>query len=354
MAETPNSVQRGHPGELALSVVVPVFNEEKSLAGLDQELLQALESIGDPAEIIYVDDCSTDGSPVELQRLLRITGGSMIEKRVIRLRRNFGQTAALASGFDHARGRVIVTLDADGQNNPADIPKLLERLDQGWDVVSGWRRFRKDKALSRRLPSRVANLLISMLSGVHLQDFGCTLKAYRASFLNGVSLYGEMHRFIPVYLAYLGARITELEVDHRPRHHGTSHYGSERIFKVSLDLVLIRFMSKYFTRPMHFFGQAALLFLSLAFLALVFMVVFKFGWLQLIGINYRASFIETPLPSLAVTFLIGSFSSLFFGIMSEVLMRAYHESQGRKPYLVESTWSSQQQIDNAATNEEPA
>jgi glycosyltransferase involved in cell wall biosynthesis len=340
MVDMADSEQRS--GDPAISVVVPVFNEEGSLAELDRELLQVLAEIGSPAEIIYVDDCSTDGTPGVLRELLQGACSSSVEKRVIKLRRNFGQTAALASGFDHARGQVIVTLDADGQNNPADIPRLLERLDQGCDVASGRRRLRKDKALSRRLPSRVANLLISMLSGVHLRDFGCTLKAYRASFLKGISLYGEMHRFIPVYLAYLGARIAELDVDHRPRHHGTSHYGSERIFKVLVDLVLIRFMVKYFTRPMHFFGQAALLFLGLAFTALAFMLVFKLGWLQLIGIDYRASFVETPLPSLAATFLIGSFSSLFFGIMAEVLMRAYHESQGRKPYLVESTRSSRQ------------
>jgi len=324
---------------LDLSVVVPVFNEEENLRTLDEEILDALEATGRAAEIIYVDDCSTDRSLEILEELLHHNRG--FRKRIVKLRRNFGQTAALAAGFDGAQGRVIVSLDADGQNNPADLGRLIEVLEQGFDVVSGWRSQRRDKALSRRFPSRVANLLISWLSGVPLHDYGCTLKAYRATLLKSVPLYGEMHRFIPAYLARIGARTTELEVDHRPRLHGESHYGSERIFKVLLDLVLIRFMSKYFTRPMHFFGQAALWFFLLSLLAGFFMVVFKFGWLRLIGIDYQATFIQTPLPALAATFLIGMISSLFFGILGEILVRIYHELRDVKPYAVETTLDSQ-------------
>lgn len=307
-----------------LTIVVPVLNEAESLRGLDAELRQALTPIGIVAEIIYVDDGSTDTSRSLLDTLRReATGG--IRTRVVHLRRNYGQSMALGVGFRLAAGRVVMPLDADGQNNPTDIPRLLARLDQGFDVVSGWRRQRQDKALSRRLPSWAANQLISWLSGVALHDHGCTLKAYRSGLLRHLHLHGEMHRFIPVFLAPLGARITELEVDHRARQHGTSHYGAERIFKVGLDLATIRFVSRYAARPMHFFGQAAVLFLVAASVALAAMVVFKCGWLGLIGIDYQASFIQTPFPALAATFLIGAVIALFFGILGEMLVRMQHD-----------------------------
>ncbi len=325
--------------ELELSVVVPVYNEEKNLRELDAEIAAALAELGRSAEVIYVDDGSNDGS-LEVLRELLGSGDETLVRHVVRLRRNYGQTAALAAGFERARGAVVVSLDADGQNDPRDIARLLAELDNGYDVVSGWRAERQDRALSRRLPSWAANLLISMLSGVKLHDYGCTLKAYRSDLLKDVHLYGDMHRFIPVYLARLGARVAELKVRHRPRRHGTSHYGSERVFRVILDLVLVRFMSKYFTRPMHFFGQAGLFFLALGLVAFFFMVVFKLGWLRLIGIDYQASFVETPLPALAATFLSGAISSLFFGILGEILMRVYYELRDLRPYSVDRTWSS--------------
>ncbi len=310
--------------DIDLTIVVPVLNEVESLRDLDAELRQAVSPIGIVAEIIYVDDGSTDGSRALLDTL-RHDAAEGIRTRIVHLRRNYGQSMALGVGFRLAAGRVVVPLDADGQNNPADIPQLVERLDQGYDVVSGWRRQRQDKAVSRRFPSWAANQLISWLSGVDLHDHGCTLKAYRSRLLRHLHLHGEMHRFIPVFLAPLGARVTELEVDHRARKHGTSHYGTERIFKVGLDLATIRFVSRYAARPMHFFGQAAVLFVLAACFAVAAMVVFKYGWLRLIGIDYQASFIQTPFPALAATFSIGAVMALFFGILGEMLVRMQHD-----------------------------
>ncbi len=323
-----------------ISVVLPVFNEEDSLLPLDTEIRAVLRSLSRPAEIIYVDDCSQDRSLHVLEEIVRSPDRRAIRTRVIKLRGNFGQTAAMAAGFDLAEGNVVLALDADGQNNPADIPRLVETLEHGFDVVSGWRRKRRDRTLQRKLPSRIANRLISRLSGVRLHDHGCTLKAYRASVLKEIRLYGEMHRFIPVYLARRGARVTEIEVDHRPRRFGVSKYGGKRIFRVLLDLVLIRFVSRYYARPMQFFGQIALA-LSVATLAVGFvMLVFKFGWLRLFGINYHPSFVETPLPAVAAAFIIGAINSLFFGVLGEMLIRVDYESRGLKPYAVEAILES--------------
>jgi hypothetical protein len=235
---------------------------------------------------------------------------------------------------------VVVPMDADRQNNPRDIPRLVARLNDGFDVVSGWRKNRKDKAISRKLPSKVANWIIGQVSGVRLHDYGCTLKAYRGSMLRQLHLYGEMHRFIPLYLAQHGARVTEEVVDHRARERGVSKYGSRRIVKVFVDLFLIRFMSRYFNRPMHFFGQTAVLFFGLAVLSFIFMVLFKYGALRVIGIDYQASFVQTPLPALAGTFIIGGVISIFFGILAEVMMRMNYEIRGLSPYKIEHALDS--------------
>ena len=224
-------------------------------------------------------------------------------------------------------------MDGDLQNDPNDIPRLLATLGTDFDVVSGWRENRKD-TISRRLRSRAANWLIGRFAGVNLHDHGCTLKAYRTSLLRELRMYGEMHRFLPVYLVHLGARVTELEVNHRARRSGRSKYGSRRIFKVGLDLLLVAFVSKYYTRPMHFFGQAALLFMTLFGLAGIMMVVFKYGWLRAIGIDYQASFVQTPLPGLAGTFLLGAVASVFVGILGEVLIRVQYETRDIKPYSI--------------------
>jgi hypothetical protein len=230
----------------------------------------------------------------------------------------------------------VVAIDGDGQNNPADIPRLMAKLAEGHDVVSGWRRRRKDARLSRVLPSRVANWLIGRVTGLRLHDYGCTLKAYRGALLSEIHLYGEMHRFIPVYLAQVGARVAELEVDHRPRLAGTSKYGSRRIVKVVLDLFLVLFMSRYFSRPMHFFGQVALAFVAALAFLVALMVAFKLGWLSLLGVDYQADFVETPLPAVAATFFTAAALAVFLGILGEILIRIYFEMQGRhlQPYWI--------------------
>jgi len=322
-----------------LSIVVPVFDEEENLRPLDSEIRGVLRSLGLPAEIIYVDDCSRDRS-LEVLKEISSNPTDSIRTRVVKLRRNFGQTAAMAAGFELADGAVILPLDADGQNNPTDIPRLVEKLSQGFDVVSGWRRKRRDGRLSRSLPSRVASFLISRISGVRLHDHGCTLKAYRATLLKEIRLYGDMHRFIPVYLGRRGARVTEIEVDHRPRHAGMSKYGGQRIFRVLLDLVLIRYVSRFYSRPMQFFGQIALWFVVATLAVGLLMAAIKFGWLRLIGIDYQASFVETPLPAVAAAFIIGIINSLFFGVLGEILIRADYESRGAKPYAVEAIFES--------------
>lgn len=337
---------------LDLSVVVPVFNEEGNLEPLDAELRATLAASGLTAEILYVDDRSTDGSTRTLQRLLERHRGHPVTTHLIRLRRNFGQTAALAAGFERAAGATVVALDGDGQNDPRDIPRLVDRLAEGYDVVSGWRRRRSD-AWSRVLPSRVANWLIGAVSGVRLHDHGCTLKAYRAERLREVHLYGEMHRFIPVYVARQGGRVTELEVGHRPRERGRSKYGSNRILKVLLDLVLILFMSRYFARPMHFFGLASLLFAAALAAVLGAMVIFKLGWLGVLGIPYQADFVETPLPALAGTLLASAILSLFFGILGELLIRIYFELQGLKPFAVEAVEVSGERAGDLARTATP-
>ena len=317
-----------------LSVVLPVFNEEENLRSLDGELRSVLAEIAGSHEIIYVDDRSTDASFEVLSDLVDRHRDHAVATRTIRLRRNFGQTAAMAAGFQLAQGDVVVPMDADGQNNPADIPRLLERIEAGFDVVSGWRRHRRDR-VDRVLMSRVANWLIARVSGVRLHDTGCSLKAYRRSRLEEIHLYGEMHRFIPVYLARQGARVTEVEVDHRPRTAGVSKYGSERIVKVVLDLVMLLFVSRYFARPMHFFGQVAFFFGISTLAVFSLMLMFKFGWLDLVGIPYQADFIQTPLPSLAATFFAAAVTALLLGVLGELLVRIYFETEGHRPFTVE-------------------
>ena len=225
-------------------------------------------------------------------------------------------------------------LDADGQNNPADIPRLLGKMEEGFDVVSGWRRSRKDRLISRRLPSILANWLITKVAGVPLHDYGCTLKAYRSALLKEVELYGDMHRFVPIFMAHLGVRVTELEVDHRPRRSGVSKYGAERILKVLVDLIHIRFVSTSYARPMHFFGRLGVLFFCASVLTVLLMFAFKFGWLLPLGIHYQASFIETPLPGLAATFFLGAVSSMFFGILAEILVRIRHDTSDLRTYTI--------------------
>jgi glycosyltransferase involved in cell wall biosynthesis len=318
----------------SLSVVVPVFDERDNLRAVDGELREVLATLPLPTEIVYVDDGSVDGSREVLRQLVEENRGGTPRVRVLELRRNYGQTAALAAGFAAASGEIVVAMDGDGQNDPHDIPRLLAKLEQGHDVVSGWRRHRRDNALSRRLPSVVANWFLSRISGLRLHDFGCTLKAYRASVLRQVHLYGEMHRFLPAHLHRVGARVVELDVAHRPRRQGRSKYGASRVFRVLLDLVLIRFMSRYLTRPMHFFGKVGLWMFTAGAGIGGLAVAFKLGWLRAFGIDYRADFVQTPLPALVVSLWVGAVIAVFFGILAEILIRVLYESQGLATYTV--------------------
>jgi glycosyltransferase involved in cell wall biosynthesis len=306
----------------SLSVVVPIYDEEESIAPLVKRLLEALEPLAIPFEIIMVNDGSRDGS---LAALIGQAGLHPCVK-IVDLKRNSGQTAAMMAGIDHARGEVLVALDADLQNDPADIPALLIKLDEGYDVVSGWRRQRQDAPVTRNFVSAVANRVISRISGVPLHDYGCTLKAYRKSVLDGVRLYGEMHRFIPIFAAWMGARIVELPVRHHPRMHGRSKYGVERIVKVVLDLMVVKFLDRHLVKPIYVFGGFGLFTLLLSFLSLASALYLKFF--------HNASLIQTPLPLLsAMTFVIGVVLILL-GILSEILVRTYFEAQGKTPYAV--------------------
>ena len=311
------------PGaQLDVSVIIPLYNEEANVGPLLSELLAALRALGRRFEVICVDDGSVDGTFAALARAVREEPAL----RVIRFRRNFGQTAAMSAGMEAARGEVIVPMDGDLQNDPADIGRLLAELERGHDVVSGWRRDRKDREFGRKLPSRLANRLISAVSGVKLHDYGCSLKAYRRTVLEGVRLYGEMHRFIPVYASWQGARVTELEVNHRLRRAGRSNYGLGRTFKVVLDLMVLKFLASYITRPIYVFGGAGLVSLGCGVLAFAGALAYKLAGLK--------DFVETPLPLLAVAFVLAGMGCLLMGLLAELVIRTYYESQGRRPYLI--------------------
>jgi glycosyltransferase involved in cell wall biosynthesis len=305
-----------------LSVVIPCFNEEESVDELLGEVMEVVDGLGRPAEVVVVDDGSTDRTWEHL------VGAAEREPRLklIRFRRNFGQTAAMVAGMDHAQGDVIVPLDADLQNDPRSIPDLLRRIDEGYDVVSGWRKRRQDAFLSRRLPSQLANALISWVSGVHLHDYGCTMKAYRREVLEPVELYGEMHRFIPIYASWSGARVTEAEVNHRPRKYGRSKYGIMRTFKVVLDLLVVKFLGSYGTKPIYFFGGLGFLLFVLGFASGLLVLVHKFVY----GVYAH----RNPFLMVAVFLGLTGVQSLFMGLLAEIQIRTYHESQSRPIYVV--------------------
>jgi glycosyltransferase involved in cell wall biosynthesis len=317
-----------------LSVLIPVYNEVDNVGPLHDELSRVLTGAGLRYELIFVDDGSTDGTAA---RLAAIQEADSSYVRVAFLKRNCGQTAALSAALDLAKGSILVPMDGDRQNDPADIPRLLERLDQGFDVVSGWRKDRKDRWLTRRVPSMIANKIVARLSGVALHDFGCTMKAYRRRVLEGVRLYGEMHRFIPVFATWQGARVTERVVHHRPRTAGKTKYGLGRTFNVVLDLILIRFYQRYSQRPIHFFGRVGLWSVGLGWLSFLAMLYFKwiFPWPRLWwGDLPPKSFIETPLPTLMVMFFLAGVMSIFQGLLAEMIMRTYYESQAKPTYLL--------------------
>src|SRR2546421_1968850 len=289
-ADIDRTTQRGGDAP-EVSVFLPVFNEEPNLRPLHAKLMAALASLHRTTEIIYVDDGSTDGS---LEALREIAHADP-RVHVVALRRNYGQTAAMAAGIDAARGSVLIPMDADLQNDPADIVRLLEKLNQGYDVVSGWRKNRKDKVVTRKIPSMIANRLISWIGGVPLHDYGCTLKAYRLESLESVRLYGEMHRFIPILASWEGARVAEIPVTHHPRTMGKSKYGLSRTFKVVFDLMTIKFMASYQTKPIYIFGTFGMLAIALSFLAGI--------WAMVLKVWKGGSFILTPLPVITILML---------------------------------------------------
>lgn len=307
---------------LDISVVIPVYNEEESIPHLCAKLFEALEALPYKVEVIAVNDGSKDRS----LNILKEEAARRPNLRVLDFRRNYGQTAAMMAGFDHARGDVIITIDADLQNDPDDIGLLMAKVEEGYDVVSGWRKDRQDAKIRRNFVSRVANRLISHISGVKLQDYGCTLKAYRRDVMEGVRLYGEMHRFIPIYAHWMGARVAEVPVRHHARQFGHSKYGLERIFKVLLDLTVVKFLDRYLVKPIYVFGGFGLSAIALSFVIMAIAIVLR--------LFFGVSLVQTPLPLLgAMLFLMGCMSILM-GLMAEILMRTYFESQGRFPYRV--------------------
>src|SRR3989441_5962955 len=305
-----------------ISVFLPVFNEEPNLRPLHENLDRSLRQLGRTAEIIYVDDGSSDGSLAVLREIA--TRDSRV--RVIALRRNYGQTPAMAAGIDAARGEVLIPMDADLQNDPADIARLLDKIDEGYDVVSGWRKNRQDKLFTRKIPSMIANRVISWIGGVPLHDYGCSLKAYRRESLADVHLYGEMHRFIPIYASWSGARVTEIPVEHHARTMGKSKYGLSRTIKVVFDLMTIKFMASYQTKPLYMFGSFGMVAIALSVIAGLWATILKF-W-------KGTSFILTPLPVITVVMLAIGFQFLLMGLLAEMLVRTYHESQAKRIYAV--------------------
>ncbi|MFZ5876630.1 MAG: glycosyltransferase family 2 protein [Nitrospirota bacterium] len=309
------------PTRPALSVVIPLFNEAENLAALAERVFGAIARHGLDAEVLFVDDGSTDGSETIYRRLC-VEHPAL---RVIRLRRNFGQTAAMAAGFDHARGAVIVVLDGDLQNDPEDIPLLVKKLDEGFDVVSGWRRDRHDH-WSRVVPSRLANWLIGRTTGVRLHDYGCSLKAYRAELIQNIPLYGDLHRFIPALAGIYGAKITELPVRHHPRARGRSKYTLARTFRVIMDLIIVSFLKSYAQRPMHAFGWAGILMLVAGFGIEVYLAIQKLA--------FGAQLAGRPLLLFGAVLMLAGLQIASLGILAELQIRTYHESQGKPIYTV--------------------
>jgi len=308
-----------------LSIVIPVHNEQDNVFPLHERVSAAMRNIGTDYEVIVVNDGSTDLTEAKLKDV----AARDPRFKIVNFRRNFGQTAAMMAGIDFASGSIIIGLDGDLQNDPADIPRLLDKLAEGYDVVSGWRRNRIGGMLTRKLPSLIANWLISKMSGVHLHDYGCTLKAYKKDVVKDVKLYGEMHRFIPIYASWQGGKVAEIPVNDLPRTHGRSKYGLERVVKVILDLMVVKFLASYADKPIYVFGGFGLASIALSFAAGVLALYLKFF--------EHTSFISTPLPLLVVLAFITGVMSILMGLIAEIIMRTYYESQGKQVYLVRDT-----------------
>ena len=316
-----------------LSIVIPIHNEEPAILPLYDRLTTVLESLRRPYEIIFIDDASTDRSFDLLANLVETDN----RLKVIRLRRNFGQTAALAAGFDEAQGEIVISLDGDLQHDPEDIPALLEKIDAGYDIASGWRKDRVDNAMTRKIPSRIANWMMKRASGVELHDFGTTFKAYRAEVLKDINLYGELHRFIPALASFYGARIAEVPIKNIERPNGASHYGLGRTTRVFFDILTIKFLLTYLTRPMHFFGKWGLIGIVLGSAVLLTMLIEKFAGRDIIAEH-------GPLLIAGALLWFSGFMSFSTGLIGEVLMRTYFESQGRRIYAVREIRCRREQV----------
>lgn len=321
-AGVPSVNRQGALDLVEISVLVPFYNEEGNVEALYKELKLVLDGIGCSYEMIFVNDGSRDGTAAILDSVAERDQSA----KVIHLLRNYGQTAAIMAAINYSSGKLLVGLDGDGQNDPRDIPAMIAELDKGFDVVSGWRRDRQDRAISRRLPSRIANSIISRVSGVRLHDYGCSLKVYRRDVIKGVRLYGDMHRFIPIYTKWLGGRVTEMAVNHRPRVSGESKYGLDRTFKVLLDLTLVVFLERYLTKPLHFFGGIGVVSVCFSLLSGILAI-----YLRLVE---GVSFILTPLPLLTVMLFMIGVLMILMGIQAEMLIRGYFESQGKSVYII--------------------
>ena len=305
-----------------VSILIPLFNEKDCVEPLLEKLSSVLPSLGGRAEIVIVDDGSTDGSGEKLDAALKI----MDNLKVVTFRRNYGQTSALSAAIANSSGEILIPMDADLQNDPEDIPRLLEKLEEGFDVVSGWRRRREDPFLTRTLPSKIANFFISLISGVKLHDYGCTLKAYRKEVLDEVDLIGEMHRFIPVLASWKGAKVAELEVSHHPRTAGRSKYGLGRTFKVILDLLTLKFLGSFLTKPIYVFGGSGFGLISISGLVAAFTLYQKF--IQGFYVH------RNPLFVVAVFFALAGLQLIMIGLLGEILARIYFQSSGKKPYVI--------------------
>lgn len=319
MSITPDVITRP---ELGISIVIPIYNEEGNLDRLYQELTAALEAIGRDYEVIAINDGSSDRS----YDMLNAVQAKDARWHIIHFRRNFGQTAAMAAGFDAARGEVVITIDADLQNDPRDIQRILDKFAQGYDIVSGWRQDRKEPLFLRRIPSMIANRLISRATGIRLHDYGCTLKAYHFDVAKGVQLYGELHRFIPALASQMGVRVAEIPVADRARKWGSSKYGFNRTFKVILDLIAVMFLLSYFNRPLYVFGAAGILVGAIGSVLGLYLTVFKLLTENKIG--------DRPLLQLAVLLIVLGVQFVSTGIVADMIMRTYHESQHKAIYFI--------------------
>lgn len=309
----------------SLSVIIPVYNEVENIQLLYDRLIRVIEKLDLEYEIIFVDDGSQDGTQNRLKHLAQKDA----HVKLVFFTRNYGQTAAMSAGFQFAGGDVIVTLDADLQNDPDDIPNILMKMDEGYDLVSGWRKSRKDALLSRKIPSYLANKIISFIGGVPLKDYGCTLKAYKSSLIKNIRLFGEMHRFIPIYAHWMGARITEIPVNHHPRIHGQSKYGLIRTFKVVLDLMTVKFLGTFSTKPIYIFGGMGFIFISLGIISSAYALMQKFVY----GVWVH----RNPMLSISIFFLLIGFQCILMGLLAELVIRIYHESQNRPTYWIQET-----------------